>query len=105
MSPGEWQLAKAVDRNDEVIARILLQKALAEEVRLAVNRLRNYGITLQDVHAGVARELGRTSASLQDRKELVRMLADFARRTLDAYDLEREDLAVRAAVTPTRRRR
>lgn len=92
-----------VDGAKETIAALLLQKELAGDVRLAVNRLRNYGITLKDVHAALAAELGRTSATLPDRKEFVRWMADFARRAIEAYDLEQTDLAVRAA--PRRRRR
>ena len=93
------------ERNEETFAAIALQKELASDVRVAVNRLRNYGITLKDVHAALAAELGRTAASLPDREGFVRWLAEFARLALDAYDLEREDLAAQAQPRPTRKPR
>jgi hypothetical protein len=90
------------DRNDEIIAAIVLEKELGSSLRAAIDRLRNYGLTLKNVHRAFASELGRTSASLADRQEFVRWMTDFARRAIVAYDLEMADLAERAA--PRRRR-
>lgn len=91
--------------NKAAVAGILVQKELATDVRQAVDRLRNYGITLKDVHAAIAGEIGRTSAALPDREEFLRWMSDFMRRAIAAYDQERAELERRAEIAPRVRRR
>lgn len=76
-----------------------LQAELAGDVRTAINRLRNYGLTLKDVHIALARELGYATGSLADRDVALGWFVRSAQLAITAYDLERlemDDLAEQA---------
>ena len=71
----------------------LMREDLGRRFRAAIDWGKPYGATLSDVHAAMARELGRTSAKLPNEASMSAWMLDFARAAIEAYREERSAIA------------